>query len=97
MPGFKDDDIAERREASAKAKKAMLEQFRVRQATGQPASAERQAERVAVNEAREARKVAKQAKTERQALESKAREQEAAELATAAGGSQGGREAAPSR
>ncbi len=83
MPGFKDNDIAERREASARAKKAMLEQFRARQAAGQPASAERHAERLAVIEAREGRKLAKQAKNERQAVESKAREQEAAQLAKA--------------
>ena len=81
MPGFKDNDIAERREASAQAKKAMLEQFRERRAAGQPASAERHAERLAVIEAREVRKVAKQAEKERQAVESKAREQEAAQLA----------------
>ena len=80
MPGFKDNDIAERREASAQAKKATLEQFRARQAASQPASAERRAERLAVIEAREVRKVAKQAKDERKAVERQAREQEAAQL-----------------
>ena len=83
MPGFKDDDIAERREGSARAKKAMLERFRARQAASQPASTERHAERLAVFEAREGRKVAKQAKNERQAVERQAREQEAAQLAKA--------------
>ena len=34
MPGFKDNDIAERRESSMRAKKATLEQFRARQAAG---------------------------------------------------------------
>ena len=37
MPGFK-DDIAGRREASAQAKKATLEQFRARQAREQEAA-----------------------------------------------------------
>ena len=83
MPSFKDNDIAERREASAQAKKAMLEQFRARQAVSQPASAKRHAERVGVIEAREGRKVAKQAKTKRSAVERQAREQEAAQLAEA--------------
>ncbi len=81
MPGFKDNDIGERREASTRAKKALLEQFHVRRAAGQPASAERQAERRAVIEAREARKATKQAKAERQAAEREARAQEAAQLA----------------
>ena len=83
MPGFKDNDIGERREASARAKKATLEQFCARQAAGQPASAKRDAERLAVMEAREVRKMAKQAENERQAVERQAREQEAAQLAKA--------------
>jgi hypothetical protein len=83
MPGFKDNDIGERREASARAKKAMLEQFRAGQTAGQPANAERRAERLAVIEAREARKEAKKAENERRAIEHEAGLQQAAQLAKA--------------
>ena len=80
MARLKDNDIAERREASARAKNAMLEQFRPRPAASQPAGVERHAERPAVIEARE---VAKRTKKEHQAVERRARELEAAQLATA--------------
>lgn len=67
MPRFKDNDISERREAAANAKKAMLEGFRARRAPDHPIILEQ--------------KAARHAKTQRKAAERQAREEEAARLA----------------
>ena len=56
MAHFKDDDFAQRRDAADKAKKAMLERFRARPGESDPATIEKKAARVAVSDAREARK-----------------------------------------
>jgi len=53
MSSYKEPDLEERQSTTAKAKKAMLENFRA--AAEDPAVAKRQAARVAVNEARLAR------------------------------------------
>ncbi len=48
--GFQNPDLQERQQASAAAKKAMLEKFRA--AANDPAIAEKQAARAAIHEAR---------------------------------------------
>ena len=55
MPGYKDDDFAQRRNTADKAKKAMQERFRARPSEDDPAAIERKAARVATSEARESR------------------------------------------
>jgi hypothetical protein len=55
MPRFKDDDFSERRKTAAKAKNAMLERFRARPSSDDPATAKRKATRLAVSEARDSR------------------------------------------
>ena len=56
MARFNDDDFAQRRDAADKAKKAMLERFRAKPGENDPATIEKKAARVAVSDAREARK-----------------------------------------
>jgi Family of unknown function (DUF6481) len=55
MARFKDDDFSERRNTADKAKKAMLERFRARPSTSDPATAERKATRLVLSKARESR------------------------------------------
>ena len=86
MNSFKnDDDFNERLGTAAKARQALLEKFRARPKPDDPAAVERQAARLAVSHAREARKAERkaareaeaarlQAETARQAAEEAARE-----------------------
>ena len=55
MPRFKDDDFSERRNTADKAKKAMVESFRARPSSDDPATAKRNAARLALSEARDSR------------------------------------------
>jgi Family of unknown function (DUF6481) len=55
MPRFKDDDFSERRNTADKAKKAMVDRFRARSSSDDPATAERKATRLALSKARESR------------------------------------------
>jgi hypothetical protein len=66
MSGFKNgDDFNERLSAAAKARQASLEKFRARPRADDPVVVERQAVRVATSQARDARKAARAAETER--------------------------------
>src|SRR3954469_4634921 len=56
---FKYPDLKERQQAAAAAKKALLEKFKT--AANDPAIAERQAERIKINEARQARAAEREA------------------------------------
>jgi hypothetical protein len=67
--------FAERASSSAEAKKALLERFRANAAADDPTAAERQAERIAIARAREARKA------ERDAAKRELEAQKAAEKA----------------
>jgi membrane protein involved in colicin uptake len=55
MPRFKDDDFSKRRNTADKAKNAMLERFRARPSSDDPATAKRKATRVAISKARDSR------------------------------------------
>jgi membrane protein involved in colicin uptake len=55
MPRFKDDDFSKRRNTADKAKNAMLERFRARPSSDDPATAKRNAARLALSEARDSR------------------------------------------
>ena len=85
MARFKGDDISERLATAKKAKDAALSHFRSRPAENDPAVIERKAAQIAVGLARDARiaqrEAAKLADKERQALELKAREDEATRVA----------------
>ncbi|WP_240476702.1 DUF6481 family protein [Geminicoccus roseus] len=54
-------NFSDRANSSAEAKKALLERFRAKATANDPAAAERQAERVAIARAREARKAERDA------------------------------------
>src|SRR5947208_1363370 len=90
MSSFKGTSVDDRLRAAANAKKAELEKFRARSGTNDPAFAERQAARHAVNVARDARtaerNVSRQAAVAREATEQAARDAavEAEEAARAA-------------
>jgi hypothetical protein len=85
MASFNDDDLSERRTAAANAKKAMVERFLARPAASDPANMKRKAARMATSEDRKARVAeraeARRAATEREAVELKLREEDAARLA----------------
>jgi uncharacterized protein DUF6481 len=85
MPAFKDNDLSERREAAAAAKRATLERFRAKK--DDPATAERMASRVAAARARDsklkARKAAAELEAERLTADQKIREEQATQLETA--------------
>lgn len=85
MPRFDNNDLSQRRETVANAKKAMVERFRARPKDDDPVIQERKAARIAVSKAREeriaAREEARRVEAERQAIELKLREEEAARLA----------------
>jgi hypothetical protein len=67
MGAFKNsDDFSERLSTAAKAKQATLEKFRARSRADDPATAERQAARLATSQARDARKAARAAETARE-------------------------------
>ena len=59
MGNYKDPDFQTRKDTAAAAKKAMLQKFRA--AADDPNIAQRQAERVAINEARSVRMAAREA------------------------------------
>jgi len=89
MKHLKQGDFDERRKAAAEAKKKLLEKLKNGPKADDPEVIARRAERVAIAEAREARRVereaAKQAEAERLRLEEAARiEQEAARAAAEA-------------
>ncbi len=73
MSAYKDTAYTDRLSSAANAKRAALEEFRTRTAAGDPAAAERQASRLAISMAREARlaerKATRQAEAARQAAE----------------------------
>ncbi|MBA3517683.1 MAG: hypothetical protein H0T75_08600 [Rhizobiales bacterium] len=75
MGSFKEADFGDRKNAAANAKKALLEKFRAKPGPDDPAVQERQAQRQAVSEAREARAAErKAAKVAAEAAEKSARE-----------------------
>jgi E3 ubiquitin-protein ligase DOA10 len=76
MGNYKDPDFQERKDTAAAAKKALLQKFL--EAAEDPKIAQRQAQRVAINEARMVRKA------EREAARLKRETELAEELATAA-------------
>jgi Family of unknown function (DUF6481) len=66
MSGFKNsDDFNERLSTAAKARQALLEKFRARPRSDDPAVMERQAVRLAIGQARDARKEVRAAETAR--------------------------------
>ena len=73
MSAFKDTAFTDRLSTAADAKRAALENFRARTASGDPAAIERQATRVAISTARETRlaerRATREAEAARQALE----------------------------
>jgi hypothetical protein len=81
MNAFKNTSFNERLDAAAKAKKAALEKFRDKPGLDDPAVVARQAERQALNAARETRHAeraaAREAEAQRQAAEAAVREAEA--------------------
>jgi hypothetical protein len=89
MPAFKDQTANDRLTAAANAKKAMLEKFKAKPGPEDPEFLARQAERIAIAQARDQRtaerKAAKEAEAARIAAEKAAieaeKEREAAELA----------------
>src|ERR671912_2659987 len=97
MGNFREQGFGERLSTAANAKKAMLERFRARSGTDDPAVLERQAARQAISVAREARiterKDAREAKVAREAAEQAEREAEAARQAAAMQAEQAAREA----
>ena len=87
MSGFKGHKFADRAEAAAAAKKAMLEKFRAKPAADDPAVLARAVERKAIAEAREIRAAErarlKEIEAARLLAEDKARQAELAALAAA--------------
>ncbi len=85
MPRFNGDDISERREASANARKVTVERFLAQPAEDDPAVTERKAARVTASREREARmaarEMARRAEAERHAAELKAGKEEETRLA----------------
>lgn len=88
MSAFKENDLKERLNTAAEAKRAMLERFRAKPAADDPAVIEREEARKALAAARELRaaerKAAKEAETTRLAAEQAEREAEAARQAAEA-------------
>nr|WP_316655393.1 DUF6481 family protein [uncultured Gellertiella sp.] len=82
MKNTRDNGLSDRRQASIEAKKAQLENFRTAQKAAEPSQAIRQAERLAMAEAREARRAA-QAEAKR-AEQARRQQEEALRLETAA-------------
>ena len=82
MRGYKDSNFNDRKEASAKAKQAILEKFRAQPGADDPAVIERQAARQKIIEAREVRaaerRAAREAEAARQAAAEAARRAEQA-------------------
>jgi hypothetical protein len=82
MKGYKDQNVNDRLEKAAKARQALLEQFRKRPSEDDPAVIARRAERAAIAEAREAREAERRIQKEKEAAERAVREAaEAAERA----------------
>jgi hypothetical protein len=86
-PAFKGDSFNQRRDASGKAREAMLARFRSQPDASDPAIREQQATQIAVNAAREARQAERKAQrtAEAERLAAEAAEQAAAAAAHAAG------------
>ena len=69
MSGYKNNTFSDRASASAKAKMALLEKFRAKPALDDPEVLQRQAERQAIIEAREARAAERKLTREAEAAE----------------------------
>ncbi len=80
MSGYKEGKFSDRAATAAAAKKALIEKFKAKPAADDPAVLARQAERMAIAEARDARagerKVAKEAEAARKLAEDQARNEE---------------------
>ena len=73
MAGFKEKSFSERRNMASNAKQAALETFKAKSSPDSPEFQKRLAERKAIAEAREVRRIAKIAEQERLAAEEAAR------------------------
>jgi hypothetical protein len=82
LSSYKDPDFHQRQSSAATAKKAMLEKFRAK--AEDPGMAERQAERAAVSEAREARAAKREAARKQREAEKAEAVARAAEVAAEA-------------
>jgi hypothetical protein len=79
LSGYKDPDFQQRQSSAATARKAMMEKYRA--ASEDPAAAERQAARLAVNEARQLRLAEREAAKKLRQAEQAEQAARAAELA----------------